>query len=106
MDADGTLRVGDTRVLLEIVIHRYQQGEDALGIVDSYPTLTLAQAHGAIAYYLSHAAEVDAYMAERERKGDEMRRRINNEVSTDQLRERLRARSDELRNEDHGIPRG
>lgn len=41
-DERGKIRIGDTRVLLELVIHAFWQGETAEGIVDSYPTLTLA----------------------------------------------------------------
>lgn len=37
-DEHGKLRVGNTRVLLELVIHAYQQGETAEEIIDSYPT--------------------------------------------------------------------
>ena len=61
-DQQGKIRVGATRVLLELVIHAFQQGETAEGIIDSYPTLKLADVYAVIACYLTHHAEVDAYM--------------------------------------------
>jgi hypothetical protein len=33
----------------------------------SYPSLSLEQVHGALAFYLSHQDEVDTYLAEGER---------------------------------------
>ena len=32
--------------------------------MDSFPTLTLEQVYGAIAFYLGHQAEIDAYLEE------------------------------------------
>ena len=96
-DAHGKLRVGGTRVLLEFVIHAFQQGETAEGIVDSYPTLKLADVYAVLAYYLTHRPEVDAYV----RQADEAAGRIQRETEahytpeTLALRARLRARRDE-----------
>ena len=48
-DETGAIRVGNSRVLLEIVIRAFQDGASAESIVDSYSTLTLADTYGAIA---------------------------------------------------------
>lgn len=40
-DEHGAIRVGNTRVLFELVIHAYYNGETPEGIVDSYPISTL-----------------------------------------------------------------
>ena len=48
----GVLRVGKSRVLLELVIHAYQQGETPEAIVEMYDTLDLADVFAVIAYYL------------------------------------------------------
>lgn len=61
-DPPGVLRVGGSRVLLELVIHAYQQGESPEGIVEMYPALELGDVFAVIAYYLAHRAEVDEYM--------------------------------------------
>jgi uncharacterized protein (DUF433 family) len=97
MDGHGKWRVGGTHVLLELVIHAFQQGETAEGIIDSYPTLKLADVYVVLAYYLTHRAEVDAYV----QQADEAAERIQREIEahyppeTLALRARLRARRDE-----------
>jgi len=73
-DESGTLRVGDSRVLLDIVVGAYQQGETAEEIVESFDTLRLSDVYAVISYYLRHRDEVDAYIAEREARGEELRR--------------------------------
>ena len=45
----------------------------------NYPTTTLADVYGVIAYYLRHQAEMDTYIAEYEREGDQLRRKIEAE---------------------------
>ena len=40
-DPPGVLRVGKSRVLLELLIHAFQRGETPEGIVQSYTTLSL-----------------------------------------------------------------
>ncbi len=92
-DPDGAVRIGASRVLLERVVHAYQQGETLEGIVRQFPSLTLADAYGVIAHYLRHRPTVDEYLAERTRQGDEVCARITS-VQGDQsgLRDRLAAR--------------
>src|SRR5207247_1032826 len=63
-DHNGVIRVGESRVLLELIIHAYQQGETPEGIVDCYDTLNLADVYAIIAYYLDHREEVDRYLRE------------------------------------------
>ena len=96
-DEHGKIRVGSTRVLLELVIHAFQQGETAESIVDSYPTLSLADVYAVIAYYLTHRDEIDAYV----QQADETAARIQGDVETNYspkthaLLNRLRAMRDE-----------
>ena len=76
-DASGALRVGDTRVLLELVIWAFQDGATPEAIVQRYSTLSLSDVYAVIAYYLRHRAEVEAYIARREQKAQEVRQRID-----------------------------
>jgi hypothetical protein len=41
-------------------------------IRQNFPTLSLEQIHGAIAFYLGHAEEVETYLCELEKKWDEL----------------------------------
>src|ERR1700722_17122257 len=47
-DASGALRVGQSRVLLELVIHAFQDGATPETIVHSYPSVSLADFNGVI----------------------------------------------------------
>lgn len=65
-DEHGRLRVGDSRVLLDLVLYAYWRGETPETITDNYPTLTLEDVYLAIGYYLRHRAELDAYLRQQE----------------------------------------
>jgi uncharacterized protein (DUF433 family) len=92
-DEFGAIRVGGTRVLLELVIHAYYLGETPEGIVESYPSLTISDVYTVIGYYLAHREVVDAYVRQR----DELAAKILNEMESNltpearALRTRLRA---------------
>ena len=77
----GTLRVGKTRVSLDSVVYAYNRGEDAAEIQRDFDTLSLAEIHAAISYYLHHKNVVDKYLADRsadfERRRSEDRARPN-----------------------------
>ena len=75
-DAAGALRVGDSRVLLELVIRAFQDGAMPEAIVHRYPTLALADVYAVVAYYLRHQGEIEPYLAGREQKAEEVRQRI------------------------------
>ena len=89
IDQDGAARVGGTRVLLDLVIRAFHNGDTAEQIVDSYDTLALADVYAVIAYYLNHREEVDAYMRQRAAEAEALRREIEaNQPQMSQLRER------------------
>lgn len=92
-DKHGAIRVGNTRVLLELVIHAYYVGETPEGIVDSYPTLTTSDVYAVIAYYLSHREEIDTYVRQRDEQAKQIIQDIAANLSPEAraLRTRLRA---------------
>jgi uncharacterized protein (DUF433 family) len=58
-----------TRISLESVIFPFLEGLSPETIAaECFPTLTLEQVYGAITYYLSHRAEIDAYLRQAERE--------------------------------------
>ena len=92
-DGTGVLRVGNSRVLFELVVHAFQDGATAETIVQQYPTVTLADVYGVIAYYLRHRAEVESYLADRDRTAEEVRRRVEaGQKDLSEIRARLAAR--------------
>ena len=92
-DASGALRVGDSRVLLELVVRAFQDGATPEAIVQRYSTLSLPDVYAAIAYYLRHRSEVDCYLEQREQKAEEVRQRIESQQGDlSAIRARLLAR--------------
>ena len=73
---EGVYRIGNTRVSLDSLVYLFREGLSAESMVESYPSLTLEQVHGALAFYLAHRAVVDAYL----REGQQMSER-EHEVS-------------------------
>ena len=91
--ADGTIRVGDTRVTLDMVIHAYLSGSTAEEIAEDSDTLDLGDVHTVLGYYLRHKDEVDQYLVERQRYADEVRALIEaRQGSQEGLHEKLLAR--------------
>jgi uncharacterized protein (DUF433 family) len=92
-DASGALRVGRSRVLLELVIRAFQDGATPEAIAQRYPTAALADIFAVIAYYLRHREDIDLYLAERERQAQKVRERIESrQGDLAELRDRLLAR--------------
>jgi len=93
-DTEGVVRVGDSRVLLELVIRAFQQGATPESIVQSYETLKLADVYAVLAYCLTHQEQVDVYMRRCDDESDALRRHIE-AVQPDRsdLRERLMQRA-------------
>jgi uncharacterized protein (DUF433 family) len=65
-DADGVVRVANTRVALGIVIAAFHEGATPETIAQQYPSLALADMCVVIGYYLNHRSKVHAYLQQRE----------------------------------------
>jgi uncharacterized protein (DUF433 family) len=91
-DVDGVVRVGNTRVTLDIVVEAFREGMTAEGIVEQYPSLELAAVYSVIGYYLRHQAKVDAYLRDRERLAARIRQENEVRFSPVGVRDRLLAR--------------
>ena len=64
--AEGGYRIAGTRVSLDSIVHAFLRGQTAEAIAQSFPTLTLEQVYGAIAFYLANREAIDAYLAQRQ----------------------------------------
>jgi uncharacterized protein (DUF433 family) len=91
-DADGVVRVGSTRVTLDTVVAAFNEGMTAEGIVQQYPSLRLNEVYKVIGYVLSHPAEVEDYLRERQRLAAEVRRENEARFDPAGIRDRLLAR--------------
>ena len=88
---DGTIRVGGTRVLLDIVVHEFNEGRTPEEIVISYPTLKLAEVYGVITYYLDNRDQIEAYLAQRQQETEGLWQKIESNPHQKALREKLLA---------------
>lgn len=68
---EAGLYIVGSRVPIDRVVWEYRNGEEPTAIQSHYPTLTLEQVNGAIAFYLSHKEEVEQSMEERRRAEDD-----------------------------------
>ncbi len=90
-DASGAYRIGDSRVLLEMVVQAFEDGASPEAIVEQYPTTTLSDIYAVIAYYLRHRDDVAAYLREREVLATAVQQRIESTQSDlKETRNRLR----------------
>lgn len=89
-DEQGDIRVGDSRVLLDLVVHAFEGGATPETVVQMYPSLNLPDVYGAIAYYLRHRAKVESYLCQREERAEEVRKSIESrQEDVSKIRERL-----------------
>lgn len=93
MDEHGAIRIGQSRVLLDLVIHEFLQGATPEGIVDAYDSLLLPDVYAVLSYYLTDSEPIDAYLHRREAEAETLRREIEaSQPSRQTLRARLMAR--------------
>lgn len=91
-DPDGVVRVSGTRVTLDTVVTAFAEGLTAEEIVYEYSTLSLADVYVVLGYYLRRRAEVEAYLRERRRQADAVRRQNEARFDPQGIRDRLLAR--------------
>jgi len=92
MDADGVIRVGNTRVTLETVVEAFLEGATAEEIVQQYPTLSLADVYSTISYYLRRRPEVESYLERRRQEAQRVREQNEARFDPTGIRARLLSR--------------
>lgn len=70
---NGGYYVAGTRMSLDSVVYSFKSGDSPETIRQNFPSLTLEQVYGAIAFYLAHQEEVDANIHEGE---EDLERRV------------------------------
>src|SRR2546425_1218192 len=79
LDEGGAVRVGNSRIRLDLIVEQYENGMTPEDMVRAYDTLVLADVHAAIAYYLRHRDEVRAYLKRRAEDAASLRAKIETE---------------------------
>ena len=90
-DAQGTNRVGGTRVTLDLVVRAFNRGATAEEIVQKHDNLLLPDVYQVIGCYLKHADELAEYFENRSRE-EEALLSSHPEWSPKGLRDRLARR--------------
>lgn len=79
VDEGSVIRVGRSRVSLDVVVTQYENGMTPEDMVRAHGTLELADVHAAIAYYLRYRDEVRAYLSRRADEAKVLREKIEAE---------------------------
>lgn len=95
-EVDGTVRIKGSRVTMDTIVGAFQKGATAEQIQDSFPSLSLAQIYGAVAYYLDHETDVETYLRERREEAKSLKHEIERQQDTAGFRARIRARRAQL----------
>ncbi len=67
---NGGYYVAGTRISLDSIVYLHREGASPEAIQDDFPSLSLEQIHGAIAFYLANLKIVDENIVEGERELD------------------------------------
>src|SRR3954453_18537968 len=69
---EGAFYLKGSRVSLASIVYEYCDGAAPETIRQNFPTLSLEQIHGAIAFYLGHRGEVETYLHQLEKQWDDV----------------------------------
>jgi uncharacterized protein (DUF433 family) len=89
---DGVVRVGDTRIPLERVLHAFINGMTAEQIAHDFDVLKVEDVYAVVNYYLHHREEVNAYLAAADRESLTARNDAEKQFPAVGIRARLLAR--------------
>ena len=89
----GDIRVCGSRIFLDDIVRRFENGDSPEIIVQHYPTLPLADVYAVVAFYLRHRQEIDPYLRQRREEALELKKKIEgSQPWRANLREELLAR--------------
>ena len=95
LDEGGDVRVGNSRISLDLIVEQYENGMTPEDVVRAYDTIALADVYAVIAYYLRHRDEVRDYLKQREEQAGALRAKLEADrprVSREELLARRSAR--------------
>jgi uncharacterized protein (DUF433 family) len=70
---DGGYYIAGSRVSLDSIVYEFLSGSSAEAIQQAFPTVSLEDVYGAIAFYLANRSEVEEYLAQGEQEYEKMR---------------------------------
>src|SRR5438874_13839075 len=76
LDDTGSIRVGQSRITLDVLLQYWRLGMRPEEIARGLDTLTVADVYGALAYYSRHQTEIGNYLRRREEEAEALRQQI------------------------------
>jgi len=70
---DSGYWIKGSRVSLDSIVFAFLRGASPESIAHSFPLISLEEVYGAIAFYLAHQAEIDAYLQQQEAEFEALR---------------------------------
>jgi uncharacterized protein (DUF433 family) len=102
LEKNGAVRVRNSRVTLETIVHRMQMGDTAEEINDGFPTVSVSTIKEILAWYFDNKAEADEYLQQVEEEGEKLRQWIESQPGYKERHEKLlRCRDELLRRKAH-----
>lgn len=99
------VRLGRTRILLDVVLHEFDSGATPEEIVNCYEGLELADVYSVLGYCLRNRPAIDSHLRRRQSEADDLRRAIEaSQPSQSHLRAKLLARQKAKSNGDASVP--
>ena len=92
LDDRGAIRVIGSRITLDTLVAKFKLGDTPEDLHEGFPSLSLAQIKGVIAWYLNHTAEADEYLAKGDAEAEEILKRIESDPRHKELRELVKQR--------------
>jgi len=94
----GTIRVRNSRVTLDTIVHRMQVGDTIEAIHEGFPTVSISQIKAILEWYFENKAEADEYLLQREAEGERIRQWVESQPGYKERHEKLlRCREELLR---------
>lgn len=71
---DGSIRVKDTRLLLDLIVNAHKRGECPEEIYEAFPSdsYSVADVYAIVAYYLTNKNKIERYLAKREKQSEQV----------------------------------
>jgi uncharacterized protein (DUF433 family) len=89
---DGTIRVENSRVTLDVIVRQFKLGSTAEQIQEDFPSLGLREVYAALAFYLEQTEFVEDYLKRQKAETQETVEFVEQNLPTENLRASIRAR--------------
>lgn len=86
---NGAVRVRNSRVTLETIVHRMQMGDSVEEIHDSFPTVSVTQIKEILDWYFDNKADANEYLQEVEELAERLRQLAESQPGYKEHREKL-----------------